>query len=148
MSLFNENGAFLLKSAIFIKMEHFYRLGTFSPPAASPGGLPRGPRGVHGGIRGKAKGWTSRAVGEVAPHCLGHGRGRGESVRRARACPCGDDRSSIDTRVATETKTTTTCSWRERRRQAIRLPAKPSHFRRKPRRPESPRIPTVSFIQT
>ena len=43
MSLFNENGAFLLKSAIFIKMENFYRLGTFSPPAASPGGLPGGP---------------------------------------------------------------------------------------------------------
>ena len=43
MALFNENGAFLLKSAIFIKMEHFYRFGTFSPPAASPGGLPGGP---------------------------------------------------------------------------------------------------------
>ena len=24
-------------------MEHFYRLGTFLPPAASPGGLPGGP---------------------------------------------------------------------------------------------------------
>ena len=24
-------------------MEHFYCLGTFSPPAASPGGLPGGP---------------------------------------------------------------------------------------------------------
>ena len=32
-----------MKSAIFIKITYFYRLGTFLPPAASPGGLPGGP---------------------------------------------------------------------------------------------------------
>ena len=48
---------FLLKWSIFTV------LGLLHPPAASPGGLPGGPRGVHGWIRGKAKGRTSRAVG-------------------------------------------------------------------------------------
>ena len=63
MSLFNENGAFLLKSAIFIKKVLFLLKwsiftvwGLLHPPAASPGGLPGGPRGVHGWIRGKGKG--------------------------------------------------------------------------------------------
>ena len=48
-SLFNENGAFLLKWSILAKKCYFNKNGAFLPfgdilpPAASPGGLPGGP---------------------------------------------------------------------------------------------------------
>ena len=110
-----------------LKLPIFTVWGPFYPPRPPRGGSPAGPTRVKPG-KDKGMDLKGRWGMHVAPHCLAHGRGCGECVRRARVSLSGDDRSNIDMRAATETKTTTTCSWSERRRQAIRLPAKPSHF--------------------
>ena len=95
-------------------MEHFYGNGALLPfgdlltPRGLPGGAPRQAPWCTRVEAGKDKVMDLKVRWgmHVAPHYLAYGRGCGEWVRRARVSPCGHDRSSIDTRVATETMTT------------------------------------------